>query len=183
MQVSGSELLTLIVALYGAVLSTILGVREIRRGRRRVRVMCCMALGVAQRDVLEFIQVTAVNVGYRPVEIVAAGLLMSDGAELQPEVGDETGFSASPKRMPAGVNVQAFAELVDGGEGPSELPKKIGDGESVQVLINYSGVERMLEEQRKKASGVTLRSAFARDSEGNLYKGRLPKVLRGGRLA
>ena len=78
MALSTSELLALLIASYGAVLSTILAIRELRKDRRKVRVTCRMALAPSPGgDVWEFVSVEAVNVGHRPVEMKMAGLLMS----------------------------------------------------------------------------------------------------------
>jgi hypothetical protein len=79
-KLSISELLTLLLALCGAVLSTVLAVTEIRKDRRKVQVRCRIALSSSPTgDIWEFVSVDAVNIGNRPVEITMAGLLMKNG--------------------------------------------------------------------------------------------------------
>jgi hypothetical protein len=156
MALSTSEILTLLVALYGAVLSTVLGVRELRKGKRKVRVTCKMALAPnpAGSDVWEFVSIQAVNDGYRPVEIKMAGLLMSNGE---------------------------FFTQIRSNMGPLPLPKKIEDGDSITVHFDYSEVERALRE--RSSEGVVFTKAVVRDAAGKEYASRLPRVLKDRKLA
>ena len=156
MQLLTSELLTLLIALYGAALSTVLAIREVKRDKPKVLVRCRMALAAApEYDLWEFVEVCAVNTGHRSVEITAAGLSMSNGYQFIP---------------------------LRSKKGPIPLPKKIDIGESVSVLIDYPDVEQALREQQK-VSRVVFTSAFVRDAEGNEYKSGLPRVLKDRKLA
>lgn len=156
MQLSTSELLTLLIALYGAVLSTVLVIREIKKDRPKVLVRCRMALAPALGDDLwEFVEVCAVNTGHRSVEITAAGLSMSNGYQFIP---------------------------LRSKKGPIPLPKKIDIGESVSVLIDYPDVEQALR-RTPEGTRVVFTSAFVRDAEGNEYKSGLPRVLKDRKLA
>lgn len=64
-----NEVLTLIIALWGAGLATILGIRELKKEQRRVKV------------ILEFVrwveryQLTIVNIGHRPITITEIGMV------------------------------------------------------------------------------------------------------------
>lgn len=145
------ELLTLLLALYGAVLSTVLGIRELRKDRRQIRVTCRMALTPSPTGgVWEFVSVEAVNTGHRPVEITMAGLLMKNG--------------------------NLFTQ-VRSNAGPLPLPKKLEDGERVSVLFDYAEVKTALSEQTDSKNRYI--KAIVRDAIGKKYTARLPKVLRG----
>lgn len=156
MGLSTSEILTLLVALYGAVPSTVLGVRELRRDRRQVRVACKMALAPnpVGSGVWEFVSVEAVNDGYRPVEVKMAGLLMSSG--------------------------EFFTQLRSN-MGPLPLPKKLEDGDSIAVHFDYSEVEKALRE--RSSEGVVFTKAVVRDAAGREYTTGLPRVLKDRNLA
>lgn len=66
--VNTSDMVTLILAGYGAVVSTILGIRELQRDRRRISV------------ILEYVvwceraQITITNVGHRPITVTEIGM-------------------------------------------------------------------------------------------------------------
>jgi hypothetical protein len=146
-----SDVLTLLIALYGAVLSTVLALKELRKDKRQVKVTCRMALAPSPvGDVWEFISVEAVNTGHRPVEITMAGLLMKNG--------------------------DLFTQVVSKA-GRNPLPKKIEDGERVTVLFDYPELKKALGEQRDPENRLT--KAVVHDAEGNKYTSKLPKVLRG----
>lgn len=155
MSISLSDLLTLLVALYGAMLSTILALREFKREKRQIRVTCRMTLGSALTgDVLEFVQIHVVNTGHRPIQITSAALELSDGNQF----------------------IQLTSKL-----GPLSLPKKIDDHESVSVYFDYPDVEKALKE--REDPDVIYTSAVVRDAEGNEYRSKLPRVLKDRGLA
>jgi hypothetical protein len=61
------DAITLFIALWGAILSTGLFVREILKEKRELRVSCNFSLATPPTgEVWEFITITAVNVGHRP---------------------------------------------------------------------------------------------------------------------
>ena len=155
MPISMSDSLTLLVALYAAILSTVLAVREIRKDKRQIRVTCRMALATAPtRDIWDLVEIHAVNVGHRPVQITSAWLSMSNGYQ----------FTQLRSNM-----------------GPIPLPKKIDDSDSVSIYFDYPEVEKALREQKKP--NVVFTSAFVRDAGGNVYKSKLPRVLKDRKLA
>ena len=144
MQLSLSEALTLLIAVYGASLSTVLAVREIRKERRRVAVTCRVALVPAPVEgVWKFVDVSAVNVGHRPVEIRAAGLNMSNGHQ--------------------------FTQLKNN-LGPIPLPKKLEDGDSVSVMFDYVQVEKAAREHQAVFTSAFVRDAEGNEYESGLPK-------------
>ena len=157
MQVSTSDVLTLLVALYGVILSTVLAVRELRKDRRQLRVSCRMALAPSPTptgDMWEFVSVEVVNTGHRPIEISMAGLLMSNG--------------------------YLFTQMRSNA-GPLPLPKKLEDGERVSVLFDYAEIEKAI---KKSGDSKTLfTKAVVQDAEGKKYTAHLPRVLKDRKLA
>jgi len=145
---------TLLVAIYGALLSTLLALMQIRKERRQVRVTSNIALGTRFKgDVCEFLAITAVNVGHRPVTLVAAGLYMTKGLQF--------------------TQIESKA-------GPPSLPKKLNDGEQVSIYFDLPEMEKALKQQKP---GVLFTSAFVRDAEGNTYKCGLPDIMKDRKLA
>jgi len=148
MPISMSDFLILLIALYGAALSTVLAVREIKREKRQIQVTCKMTLVPAPTGgVWEFVKIHAVNTGHRPVQITSAGLNMSNGYQF----------------------IQLRSNM-----GPIPLPKKIDDHDDVSVFFDYPVVERALRENPNAA----FTSAFVRDTEGNEYRSKLPRELK-----
>jgi hypothetical protein len=77
---SAETIITIIVALYGAILSTILAIHEFRKGRPRIKVSASHgylfdSLGKASEPV---ILIEAVNVGSGKVALTGAGWLNND---------------------------------------------------------------------------------------------------------
>jgi hypothetical protein len=152
MQIVSLEAITLLLAIYGAVLSTILAIREIRKDERKILVRCNLVLSTIHLDeVRQHIKISAVNVGHRPVELVSTGLYLSNKLVFTP--------------MPGGtMNVP--------------LPKKLNDGDSVDILIDLLKAQKALEEQRAVNHKVIPKFAFVRDAEGNEYKTKISKSLK-----
>ena len=122
MSLTTSELLTLLLALYGAIVSTVLAIRELSRDKRRLRVTCRIALTPSPSGgVWEFVKVNAVNIGHRPIQVKMAELRMSNGD----------------------LFTQVWSNL-----GPLPLPRKLEDGESVSVFFDYGEVERAGRERK-----------------------------------
>lgn len=61
------DILTLIVAIYAAILSTILGLLKLRKGKKIIRVIFKIQVNMEA-------QLTVVNIGYRPVTITHVAL-------------------------------------------------------------------------------------------------------------
>jgi hypothetical protein len=151
-----------ILAIWGAILSTLLcikeitfAIREFRKEKRRVRLI--MTIGPKRQlhhednPLLEstlgpsFLKVQAINIGYRPITLVAIGLQMSNGYQYRNMTWDS----------PA-------------------LPLKLDDGDRVEICFELTGVRRALIEQDPPA---VYTNACMKDAEGQVYKGRLPKQL------
>ena len=66
------DVITLIIALYGAVLSTVNAVRDARRGKRKVQVFLDYH-GFETRYKL-----MVINIGYRPVTLAECGIRLFD---------------------------------------------------------------------------------------------------------
>jgi hypothetical protein len=135
-----SDVLTLIVAAWGAGLATFLGIRELRREKRQVRVYLDY---VAWYEVHE---ITVVNVGQRPVTIVSVG------AHLQPWDKGKVGlFEGRP-----------FEPDADPDLNQPVLPARLGDGEKITFAMPQHFHDLV-------TSGEHEAFAYARDAEGNTY--------------
>jgi len=135
-----SDVLTLIVAAWGAGLATFLGIRELRREKRQVRVYLDY---VAWYEVHE---ITVVNVGQRPVTIVSVG------AHLQPIDESKVGlFEGRPFEPDPNPDLKQPV-----------LPARLGDGEKLTFVMSQDFHELV-------TSGEHEVFAYARDAEGNTY--------------
>lgn len=103
---------------------------------------------------MEFVTITAVNGGHRPITLLEAGLRM--GAKMTISQMDNRTF-----KYP--------------------LPKKLEDGESVIIYFDYDVVHQAFEELSEEHG--LYKYCFVRDAEGNLHKGKLPKIFRDRGLA
>jgi len=93
MQLNTNEWLTLIIALYGALISTILGVREIRKERRKISVYFVYEVWS------NLYSITITNIGHRPITLIDLYLKLPDGREVPTNVimnghkGEEQGWN------------------------------------------------------------------------------------------
>jgi len=148
---SAVELVTLLLALYGTVVSTTLAFREMRKDRRGIRVICRLGPLVGPSGpISDVVSIQAVNIGHRPVTISGAGFLFSNDLQMTP-FGDVTG------RYP--------------------FPKRLTDGETVSLHIAASDVKDALRAQRERDPDVAYKTIFVRDAEGKSYKIKAPKIL------
>lgn len=140
--------LALLVAIYAALLSTILGIREFLKERRRILI------------ILEYVafyeraQLRIVNTGHRPITITKVGmsLLMTQDSHKYWEDVPANSVLGSP-----------FDNSDEGEELVEPLPAVVQDGE--QVTLPLSGVVSMtLLENGMKAE------IFVYDVEGKVYK-------------
>jgi hypothetical protein len=128
------------LGLYGALLSTILGVVELLKRRRQVSVECSLAIPYGRGFATgRFLQISAVNVGHRAVTLTSAGLVLSDGRKLY-----------------------------DLGSTPyaGRLPKMLEDGEHIQILMDIDGIRQELS---GLGSGVHPVCVFVSDNRGKFY--------------
>jgi hypothetical protein len=97
---SQSEFITLLIAIYGALLSTIIAVREFTKDKRRVKVKCHYALAVIppRDEKCKFISIDFVNTGHRPIQINQAGILLSDGSSIM-QLVSKAGKIPLPKKL------------------------------------------------------------------------------------
>lgn len=131
------------LAVYGAGLSTALAAREFWKSRRNVKV--ATAWGTAPTTMGEPIRVltvTTTNHGHRSVVIKMAGLMTIQGAQL------------------------VDPEFQIAGDWP--LPKKLEDGESVDVYLEHRRLLARIVEMRSRGDSVAF--AYARDSADRVYR-------------
>jgi len=134
------EIITLFISLYGALLATILAVRDIFRQRRRIRIF------LDQLVWHQRVQVTITNIGDRPITI--AGIALSIGHEQDGHI--------------------VFEDIRQGDLFPVDLsrdllPATLGDGEHITLPIS-DPVGNFLYENNMRAR-ITVY-----DADGNKYK-------------
>jgi len=72
------DIITLGIALWGAVLSTILAIKNFQKDKRRISVSCRLLEQTLSQDGTlqnQIVGIIAVNIGYRDVKLVNAGLI------------------------------------------------------------------------------------------------------------
>lgn len=151
------EILTLVAALYASILSTILGIHEISKDRRKVRMSCTFGfvpvLGT-KSEMWKFIVITIVNRGQRPIQVKGAGLLLNNGSQWT---------------------------QMNNNLGRINFIQKLNDGESAEFFFDYEKVEETIHTSDDRS--LRYRKAFVRDAEGNSYTCKLPKALKEANLS
>ncbi len=152
---SRSEITTLILAVYGALLSTVIAVREFTKDKRRVKVECryAMAFPPGSDKTWNFISISVVNTGHRPIQISHAGILLNDG--------------------------NSFTQL-ESKAGKIPSPKKLEDGEALEIMFDVDKIELALKNHDNKKAKFT--RAYVSDAEGNKYTSKLPKYFKDKKL-
>ena len=136
------------LAVYGAGLSSVLALREWLKSRRHVKVSQSWATVPSAAGANHLYVVTVTNHGHRPVVIKMAGLMTVAGRQvIQP------------------TNVLSA-------QWP--LPKRLEDGESVDVYFDTAQLRAAIVEARARGETDRIVSAYARDSAGRLYTNALP---------
>lgn len=150
-------IITTLLAIWGAVISTILLVREFAKDKRNVTVTCQMGTPwppfVGRRFIpQDLVLITAVNAGHRPVQITSLGFKLSSDRQMV-----------------------AIQDAYDN----TTLPKVLSEGDSVTMSYSFDEVaaEVQTERQRYPEAQIKLLHAFAKDSTGNVWTCSMPQVL------
>jgi hypothetical protein len=117
----------------------------------QIQVKCTSAYAGISGSLHKFIQITAVNVSQRIVEIVAAGVRLSDGQSVH-QVKSKAGY------LP--------------------LPKRLAPGESVSIMLDFPVLRQALIAVQVQGP-VTYTAAFVRDSLDKEYRTDFPKSATG----
>jgi hypothetical protein len=139
---SSKDLLTLILATYGAVVSTVLGIRAIQRDRRRVKLILEYVL------FYERAQIIIINVGHRPLTISEIGM------QIKLKQNGNDYWDSVPRNS-------LFARRPDDAGDP--LPAVLDDGQHLSIPLSDS-VSNNLYENNMEARVVVY------DVEGNAYE-------------
>ena len=163
-----NDLLTLAVALYGAIVASVLGIFQIKQYRREVQrrivFFCDMTLGQedSNEEAGDIIKIRAVNDGQRTLEIVAMGILHR-GEILLSESFDE------PKKLEPGTSVSAclnYDSLLGKIEGITEYYARDAAGnvyfspvseftkDQIRLLIVYNATKTLVNVVRESDSNV-----------------------------
>ena len=143
------EIATILVALYGATLSTILAINEFRKERRVLRVTCDIAIaGLTTGGSYTFVAIKVVNVGHRPVTLTSAGFILNNGK---------------------------WATQLESQMGMIPLPKKLEDGDNVSLMFDYDRVVKLAKEM---GEGIRFTKAVVSDAAGKKYSAPIPTMLK-----
>lgn len=142
------EWISLALGLWGTILSTFLFVKELLNVRRRVKVNVKFHIRADPSGKEGSLEIYAINIGNRPVNLVDAGFLFEDGSD---------GY------------------LVIKSSFPSPLPILLTDGESVAVKYDLSDIAGPVIISSKGNIGI--KKAYMKDAEGKVYSSRLSKNI------
>lgn len=145
--------LTLILAIWGATLSTLLGILEIIKfaqsvvqNRRRLRVNFLPEISASpQGEPRMYVRIYVVNVGNRPVQLISAGLVLKNKIEY---------------------------EQIRNYPGMGDLPKKLEDGEPYSFFLD---ITHALEVTRREIADF--KEVFIQDAEGKRYTSKISKAF------
>jgi hypothetical protein len=144
--------LTLYLAIWGATLSTVLGIFEVIKfaqnllqNKRRLRVSFHPEISASpQGEPRMYIRIYSVNVGHRPIQLISAGLVFQNGIQY---------------------------EQTNNYGGKDNLPKKLQDGEPYSFFVDYT-----LALAHKSAEDF--KEVFIQDAEGKRYTSKIPKAFK-----
>jgi hypothetical protein len=141
------DIFTRALAIWGALLSTILAVTEISKVRRKIKVIVDFLVQVdLEKGEKSTISIRAVNVGPRPIEITKAGFMFENREDYLNLLRDT---------------------------GTSPLPRRIEYGESVLVTFNLQDLESIVWDSNYKE--MKLKKAYVKDAEGRIYTTKLSR--------
>ena len=141
------DVVLLLIALYGAALSTFNWRQAIKRDRRAIKVDLGTAILTYQNGSLgqPFAQMRVTNIGQRPVTVASMFLEIAGGARL---------FSMMPS---------AFQGVPD-----TPLPVTLKDGESATHYMSYQEIgEALISSGRRSETEIAL---VCEDSSGGTYR-------------
>jgi hypothetical protein len=133
--------ISIIIAVYGAAVSTILGIREVKRERRKVKII------LEYVAFYEYGQLIVVNTGHRPITLVNFGMTVNKPLREG---------NPNSERFWDDVPANAFFE------GDEPFPVTIQDGG--QIAVKFSAVISPMIYDRETKIKLHL---F--DAEGNVY--------------
>lgn len=146
------DVVTLVLSVWGATLSTILALRELNKDRRKIKVFVDYQGNISSDGDASTITVRTVNVGHRPIEIIKAGFMYERGV---------------------------FDFPLTSTAGPSPLPHLLEDGESVSITYNLSDFESIMWDTTKdEYKEMKLQKAYAKDAEGRIYTLKLSREIK-----
>ena len=133
--VATATIVSLVIGAWGALLSTYLAVRALRRERRTLKVVSEVGLEVRQnsQNLQEVLAVSAINDGHRPIQVARIVFWLSDGQPID--------------SMPPADSPQP------------ELPVVLGDGEGVTLTYDWEVFRRIEKEEDRKVVSVSVYDA------------------------
>lgn len=142
------DLITLVIALFGAGLSLFNFLHARRRDQRSIKVSMGTVVPVYGPTLgASFVKVTATNTGIRAVTVVSLGIELEDGGRL------------------ASFNIDPFPGVAD-----DRFPKTLADGEQASVHLAYNEVGLGLLNARGPRPLKII--PIAEDSSGRKFRGK-----------
>jgi hypothetical protein len=153
------EYITAFLAVWGAVLSTALAIREVSKDRHKIKIVCEVGIPVWEHgrppdsDRYDMAIITAINVGHRPVEITGIGFVLTNKNQL--------------------VSIEDVV-------GNRPLPRMLAEGERVTMSFYLESIIENIAGDRRRFSdnSIKLLHSYARDSTGKVWTGSTPQLLK-----
>jgi len=110
--------ITTILAIWGAILSTVLAIQRLQENRRRLKVDIGISVAKTSAGVKKYLFIQATNISKRPISLSSYGLLSPDG------------------------NVYLL-----GNESPDPFPTQLEDGEATEIWMDLERIKDVLKEK------------------------------------
>ena len=168
-------LVTTVIAVYGAVLSTLNTLYNYRRDRIKISIKSDVEKVIATEVDYYLLKLTIINRSHRPVTITEMGFMSTDGERLTFQKSSaERGLDSFCRSFAKELHFDPN-ESLDITEPPdSELPKKL----LISDKVEYNRLtQTVLKHENGSMQSRTL-IPYGVDSEGNIYKGRSVMVTR-----
>lgn len=168
-------LVTTVIAVYGAVLSTLNTLYNYRRDRIKISIKSDVEKVIATEVDYYLLKLTIINRSHRPVTITEMGFMSTVGERLTfPKGAEDTRMNSY--FLSLGNAPYDISESPDIKEpADSELPKKL----LISDKVEYNRLtQTVLKHENGSMQSRTL-IPYGVDSEGNIYKGRPVKLTRG----
>jgi len=148
------DIITLVIAAWGAILSSYLAFIQIRKEKRKIKASCQLAVRTIKNKNSLFIKMNVTNSGHRPIMINGVGF------QFKLDHQDASQDSA----------LEILPDPYLNGDETKPVPKTLGDGEGLELSIPYEPLLSL-----SKRTGARYDAMIVYDSEGKKYSFPLPK--------
>lgn len=166
MDPSLQDALTLALAGYGAVLSSVLASQQLRRDRRRLKIMASTLISAGPGpdvNVQRVLEVRAINEGHRPVKVRQAAVITQDGTSFHPMLAEVRPHeNKAPCTLGDGDSV-SFYFSAQSFDGPRWIPKAV----YVQDYADKKYVLQLSRDEQEKIASLAKEAIEATETSEN----------------